>query len=149
MLVEAGDDRWLADVGFGNDGMIAPIKFEENTEQQQFAHTYRLVAHPTFGYALQKKREDEYQTLFAFNLEACSPEDFLMSNYFTSTFPASFFLTMRMCTKPTKEGRITLTDNHFKTVKGNETIERPIADENEFTALVKEHFGLDLASIKS
>jgi N-hydroxyarylamine O-acetyltransferase len=148
ILVEIGNRKWVADVGFGNDGIIAPLILEENTEQTQFAHTYRLITHATLGYVLQKKREDGYDPLFAFTLEECSPEDFLMSNHFTATFPGSFFLTMRMCTMPTKDGRITLTDEHFKVVKNNVVLDTPIANEYEFGTVLKEHFNLDLALIK-
>jgi N-hydroxyarylamine O-acetyltransferase len=148
ILVEAGGRRWLADVGFGNDGMIAPLVFEEDTEQRQFAHTYRIRTHPKFGYTLEKKHEHGYHPLYAFTLEECGPEDFIMSNHFTATFPESFFLTMRMCTMPTKEGRITLTDSHFKVVKDSQVSETPIADERQFDTLLKEHFGLDLSRIR-
>jgi N-hydroxyarylamine O-acetyltransferase len=148
ILVEAEGKKWIADVGFGNDGIIAPLILEENTEQKQFAHTYRLVTHSTLGYLLQKKREDRYDPLFAFTLEECTPEDFLMSNHFTATFPESFFLKMRMCTMPTKDGRITLTDDHFKVAKNDNVLDSPIANEREFTSLLKEHFGLDLSIIK-
>ncbi len=148
ILVETGAARWLADVGFGNDGLIAPLILEENTEQKQFAHTYRLVAHPKFGLALQKKTEDGFNSLYAFTLEECGPDDFLMANHFTATFPESFFRKMRMCTMPTKDGRITLTDSHFKTVKNNEASETPIVNDAEFNAFLKKHFGLDLALIK-
>jgi len=146
--VETGNHKWLADVGFGNEGIIAPLILEENTEQKQFAHTYHLITHPTFGYVLQKKKEDGFYPLYAFTLEECSPEDFLMSNHFTSTFPESFFLTMRMCTMPTKDGRITLTDSHFKVVDKNDVLDTPIANENEFITVLKERFGLDLDSIR-
>jgi N-hydroxyarylamine O-acetyltransferase len=148
ILVETGGNQWLADVGFGNDGIIAPLILEENTEQKQFAHTYRLITHSTLGYVLQKKQEDGYNPLYAFTLDECSPEDFLMSNHFTSTFPESFFLTMRMCTMPTKDGRITLTDSHFKVVVKNDVSDVPIANEHEFAAALKEYFGLDLDLIR-
>jgi N-hydroxyarylamine O-acetyltransferase len=55
---------------------------------------------------------------------------------------------MRMCTMPTKEGRITLTDNHFKVVKENDVLETAITNDSEFTAFLKEHFDLDLDFIK-
>lgn len=148
ILVETGDNQWLADVGFGNDGIIAPLRLEENTEQKQFAHTYRLITQSPLGYVLHKKTADSYNPLYAFTLDACSPEDFLMSNHFTATFPESFFLTMRMCTMPTKDGRITLTDSHFKMVKNDVLSETPIANEYEFNALLKEHFGLNLDLIR-
>jgi N-hydroxyarylamine O-acetyltransferase len=147
ILVETGGNKWLADVGFGNEGIIAPLLLEKNTEQKQFAHTYRLIKDSTLGYVLQKKNEAGYHPLYAFTLDECSPEDFLMSNHFTSTFPESFFLTMRMCTMPTKTGRITLTDSHFKVVEKNDVLETPIANDDEFNTALKEHFGLDLALI--
>lgn len=148
ILVETGGNRWLADVGFGNDGMIAPLIFEENTEQRQFAHMYRLITNPTLGYVLQKKAGEHYNSLYAFTLDECGPEDFLMSNHFTATFPKSFFLTMRMCTMPTKDGRITLTDNHFKVVKNDDVLDTPITNDNEFNTALKKHFSLDLAIIR-
>jgi arylamine N-acetyltransferase len=148
ILVETGGNKWLADVGFGNDGIIAPLILEENTEQKQFAHTYRLITHSIFGSVLQKKNEDRYNPLYSFTLDECSPEDFLMSNHFTSTFPESFFIKMRMCTMPTKDGRITLTDDHFKVVEKNEVLDVSIANDYEFNTILKEHFGLDLALIR-
>jgi N-hydroxyarylamine O-acetyltransferase len=66
ILVETGGNTFLADVGFGNDGIIAPLILEENTEQRQFAHTYRLITNPTLGYALQKKTGEKYNSLYAF-----------------------------------------------------------------------------------
>jgi len=148
ILVETGGNTWLADVGFGNDGIIAPLILEENTEQKQFAHTYRLITHSKFGYELQKKMDDIYNPLYAFTLEECCPEDFLMSNHFTATFPESFFLTMKMCTMPTKDGRITLTDDRFKVINNNDVSETSIADEIEFNTVLKEYFGLDLSLIR-
>jgi N-hydroxyarylamine O-acetyltransferase len=147
ILVEIGDNKWLADVGFGNDGIIAPLMLEEDIEQKQFAHTYRLVKHSKFGWVLQKKMEDRYFPLYAFTLDECDPEDFLMSNHFTATFPESFFIQMRMCTMPTKDGRITLTDSHFKVVKNNDVLDTPITNDNEFNTALKKHFSLDLTFI--
>lgn len=148
ILVETGNKRWIADVGFGNDGIITPLLLEEGTEQVQFAHCYRLVNHSKFDYVLQKKTGDEYNHLYAFTLEECCPEDFIMSNHFTSTYPESFFSIMRMCTMPTKEGRITLTDDQFKVIKNGDVSEEPIKNDDEFNAVLKEHFRLDLDLIK-
>ena len=71
-----------------------------------------------------------------------------MSNYYTATFPESFFIMMRMCTIPTREGRITLTDAHLKIVKNGDISESEIKNEEEFSRHLKEYFGLDLGSIK-
>jgi N-hydroxyarylamine O-acetyltransferase len=144
MLVEINDRKWLADVGFGHDGIMAPLILREGGDQEQFAHTYRLLKHPEYGYILQKKIADEYISMYAFTLNRCYPMDFIMSNYFTSTFPESFFVKMRMCTKPTKESRITLTDTRFKIMAGGNVTEKEIRNDDEFNRVLKKHFSLDL-----
>ena len=150
ILVETEDKKWLTDVGFGNDGIIAPLLLVAGTDQTQFAHAYRIMRESRFGgYLLQKKAGDNYNSMYAFTLDECYPEDFVMSNHYTSSFPASFFKMMRMCTMPTKEGRITLTDTHFKIIKNEDIIENEIKNEEEFNNYLKKYFRLDLDDIKS
>lgn len=146
--MEIDDKRWLADVSFGRDGIIAPLLLKAGVEQQQFAHTYRLIKDPKFGYVLQNKIEDEYCCMYAFTLDECYPTDYLMSNHFTSTFPESWFTQMRFCTMPTKEGRITLTDEHFKIIANGEISEIKVSNNAQFKELLKEYFALDLDLIK-
>lgn len=149
ILVEAGNKKWLTDVGFGNDGIIAPLLLVEDTDQKQFAHVYRIVKETKFGgYLLQKKTGATYNNMYAFTMDECYPEDFIMSNHYTSTFPESFFKVMRMCTIPTREGRITLTDNHFKVVKDEEVTVSEIRNEEEFNNYLRKYFKLDLENIK-
>ena len=78
-------------MGFGNDGLIAPIVIGGKYR----AGAVRPYVPPRrafgSGYVLQKKNEDGFDPLFAFTLDECSSEDFLMSNHFTATFPGSFF----------------------------------------------------------
>lgn len=147
MLVETGNKLWLSDVGFGNDGLVAPLLMEENTEQKQFAHVYRIKKDSTFGYMLQKKEGDDYRNLYAFTLDKCYPEDFEMSNHYTATFPKSFFLKMRFCTLPTKEGRITLVDNQLKVIQNGSSRETSVKNDDEFKQCLGKHFGLALEKI--
>ena len=144
ILVETEGKKWLTDVGFGNDGIIAPLLLVEGTDQTQFAHTYRIVKESRFGgYLLQKKAGDAYNSMYAFTMDECYPEDFVMSNHYTASFPASFFKVMRMCTMPTKEGRITLTDTHFKVIENGDVTENEIKNEEEFRRHLKKYFRLD------
>jgi len=144
LLVEINNRKWLADVGFGNDGITAPLLFQEVLDQEQFAHTYRLLRDPEYGYVLQKKIADKYISMYAFTLNKYYPMDFIMSNHFTSTFPESFFVKTRMCTMPTREGRITLTDNRFKTITKGDVTEKEIKNDDEFNRILKKYFKLDL-----
>lgn len=149
ILVETENKKWLIDVGFGNDGILAPLLLVEDTDQKQFAHVYRIMKEPRFGgYLLQKKAGDIYNSMYAFTMDECYPDDFVMSNHYTATFPESFFKMMRMCTMPTKEGRITLTDTHFKVVENEEVTENEIKNEEEFNRYLKKYFSLDLDRVK-
>ena len=149
IMVETGGSRWIADVGFGNDGITAPLLLDEDAEQTQYAHSYRINNQHESVYVLQKKEGDVYKRLYSFTLDECCSEDFLLSNHFTSTYPESFFIKMRMCTMPSKDGRITLTDNQFKVIKNGNVSETGIENEEEFNLLLKEHFRLDLNLIRS
>jgi N-hydroxyarylamine O-acetyltransferase len=144
MLVEINDKKWLVDVGFGGEGITAPVLVEEGLEQQQFANTYRITTSPTFGYVLQRKAAGEYINLYAFHTEGCIPVDYVVANHFTSTFPDSFFLKEKFCTLPTEKGRITLTQKHFKVVEGEKVTETEVKDENEFYELLKVHFRIGM-----
>jgi N-hydroxyarylamine O-acetyltransferase len=149
ILVETENRKWLVDVGFGNDGIIAPLLLVEDTDQRQFAHIYRIIKEPRFnGYLLQKKAGDTYSSMYAFTMDACYPEDFVMSSHYTATFPVSFFKMMRMCTMPTKEGRITLTDTHLKVTKNGDITENEIKNEDDFKRHLKQYFRLDLDKIE-
>jgi N-hydroxyarylamine O-acetyltransferase len=150
LLVETGKTRWLIDVGFGNEGIIAPLLLDNETDQKQFAHIYRVIKEQRFGgYLLQKMAGEVYNSMYAFTMDRCYPDDFVMSNHFTANFPGSFFKMMRMCTMPTEEGRITLTDTHFKVVKNSNISETPIENEDEFRRYLNKYFSLDLDLIQT
>lgn len=144
LMVEVDGKRYIADVGYGNEGIAAPLLLEEGIEQNQFTNTYRFIIDPKFGYVLQRKTGDGWGYMYAFTLSECYPMDFMMSNHFTATFPDSFFLKMRLITKPTETGRITLTDQHFKVTENGVVTETKLENEAEFNELLKKHYALDL-----
>lgn len=148
LMVEVDDKKYLVDVGFGNDGISAPLLLEEGLEQQQFTNTYRFVKNPDGSYLLQRKVDGEFQPMFPFSLQECAPLDYEISNHFTATYPDSFFKKMKFCTMPTPEGRITLTDQHFKVTENGQVTEQPLSGDEEFAELLKKHFCLDLDEIR-
>jgi N-hydroxyarylamine O-acetyltransferase len=149
LLVEVSGERWLADVGFGKDGLIEPILLDTREAQRQFSRTYRLDHDPDHGYVLEFLTSRTTRCEYAFTLEACCHADFLMSNHDTSTHPASLFVNRLVCTMPTLEGRITLTDQHLKVDSSSGTEVTPVRGEAGFEAMLMEHFGLDLGEVKA
>ena len=144
MLVEIDGQQWLADVGFGGDGLFGPIRFELDVEQQHFSKIHRVIRHPLYGYGLQYKDGYEFTDIYAFTLQDVYPEDYEVANYFTSTHPSSFFKTTILCTKQTLEGRITLFNNRLKLVSKNQVTEITLADEVEIKEAINSHFGIHL-----
>ncbi|WP_265445506.1 arylamine N-acetyltransferase family protein [Acetivibrio straminisolvens] len=142
LLVEIGDKNWLADVGFGGNGLIAPIPFEEGIVQNQFTETFRLTRDEKFGYILQHKRLEEYRSLYSFTLEETYPSDYLVANYFCSKSPYSIFTRKKICTKPTPEGRITLMGKELKIRQNGEVTKTVIEDDKEYDRVLKDYFDL-------
>jgi N-hydroxyarylamine O-acetyltransferase len=70
--------------------------------------------------------------------------DFEARCQFQQTSPDSHFTRQRVCTLPTRDGRITLSDFKFirTTPQGRE--ERMLGDEDEWRAVLAEHFGVRL-----
>jgi N-hydroxyarylamine O-acetyltransferase len=149
LAVEIDGNMYLADVGFGNDGIASPLHITENDEQAQFGITYRLTTVPRYGWVLERRVDDSFTQLFAFTLDKCLPMEFDIANHYTATHPKSFFRAMRFCTRPTETGRVTLTDTNYKIIKNGVTIERKLENEAEFQRLLMEIFGLDLEKIKT
>lgn len=144
LLVVLNNQRWLVDVGFGGGGLIEPILLEEGAVSQQFFETFRLLKDPNIGFVLQRKFGTEFRNVYAFTLDSCIPADYVMSNYFTSTFPGGFFTETRIITKPTTEGRVTLVDKILKISSGNQISEKTLTSDSEYHEVLKEFFGLNM-----
>lgn len=147
LLVEVAGQKWICDVGYGNDGIMTPLLLEIGLEQEQPAYTYRFGWHEKYGYVLQRKEGDRFIPMYAFTLEECIYDDFVMSNHYTCTFPESFFTMVRFCTIPTTDGRVTLFNNTFKILKNGRVTERVLASEEEFKEILREYFKLDYDDI--
>lgn len=143
LLVSIDGRRYLADVGFGGNGLIAPILLEDGCISEQFADTFRLVCSDKYGYVLQFLIDGVFANSYAFTLEPQVPVvDYLAPNYFTSNFPGSLFKQKAICTRPTRQGRITLNDLELKIRSQDQTVRITAADPETFNRLISEHFGL-------
>ncbi len=49
LSVEAGGEPWLADVGFGGEGLLTPIRLRFDEETQSFAWKHRLIPRPAIS----------------------------------------------------------------------------------------------------
>lgn len=144
MLVRIGDQSWVADVGFGGNGPVAPVLLAEQVEQEQAGRSFRIVSDPDWGYVVQYKAQGEFVPLYAFTLEKTIALDYEQAHYYTSTHPASFFRQNYLCTKPTPDGRITVYGNVLKVIENGVLTETPLESDAQILECIRRYFGLNI-----
>lgn len=143
LLVEIDDQSWLCDVGFGGNGPLSPILLDEGMEQEHFGSRHRICLDSNYGYVLEFKIKGYYEPVYAFTLEKCYPQDYVIANHYTSTHPSSFFTQVLMCTKPTEDGRITLFDDQLKIMVEELEIVIELGSNKEIMEALYTYFGIN------
>ncbi len=142
--VEAGGIAWLADVGFGGDGLLLPVPLRDGEVVRQFHWTYR-VTEAAGQWVLQSLRAGEWHDLYAFTREPQYPVDFEMANHFTSTHPDSIFVRTLTAQLPGAEERHVLRGREWFIDRGGENRSRTVADDRELGQILAQTFGLEFA----
>ncbi|MCT4706372.1 arylamine N-acetyltransferase [Enterobacteriaceae bacterium H16N7] len=112
-LVTLGDERWLADVGFGGKTLTSPIKLELNSEQTTPHGVYRLSLIDE-DYLLSVRDGSEWLPLYRFDLQTQYFADYEVANHYVATWPASHFRhNLTVCLKVADGQTITLSNNQL------------------------------------
>ena len=136
--------RWLADVGFG-DSFTTPLSFEERDERAQGVRAYRLEQTPEGYVTWQKNYDGAWERQYFFDLQPRSfPADYESACLYHQTSPQSSFTRGSIISMATPEGRVSLEDGRIIITMNGQREETPIANDEEYHALLKEHFGVVL-----
>jgi N-hydroxyarylamine O-acetyltransferase len=137
------DEPWLADVGFG-DSFLEPLRLTPEIEQEQKRARFRIAAVGDVMIVQRQLPQDNWKSQYRFTLRPHRLEDFEPRCQFQQTSPDSHFTRQRLCTLPTADGRITLSDLRLirTTAQGRE--ERELQNEEEWRLALLEHFGVRL-----
>ncbi len=139
------EEPWLADVGFG-DSFTEPKLLDLSDPQADSGKDYRVSRKD--GWMLLSRRtkgERLWEPQYKFRLTPRRLEDFVPRCHWQQTSPRSHFRKGRVCTRLTPNGRLTLTDTKFIVTRGNEKVERPLRTPEEFNALLRQRFGIELS----
>lgn len=90
LVVEADGQRWLTDVGFGDEGPLAPLPLAEGAGAEVGGWRWRVVPDDD-QWVVQSLHRDGWFDLYAFREERHFPVDFEVSNYYTAHSPRSTF----------------------------------------------------------
>jgi N-hydroxyarylamine O-acetyltransferase len=136
------DEPWLADVGFG-DSFLEPLRLESEEEQPESSgRVYRLVRVGEVRILQRKFDTETWKPQFQFTLQPRELEEFEPRCHYQQTSPESHFTRQRICTLPTQQGRITLSDlKLIETTRGIRR-ERPLRNEEEWRKMLSEKFGI-------
>lgn len=136
------EQRWLADVGFG-DSFREPLLLDAPGEQAQGRRAYRILPDGDRLILMQREADDEWKAEYRFTLQAYQYDDYAEMCRYHQTSPLSSFTQRRVCSLATREGRVTLSEMRFITTSENgEQKERILLNEEEYAATLREHFGI-------
>ena len=136
------DERWLADVGFG-DSFVEPLLLDERGEQVQGERAYRIAVDAADRVLMQRIGDEEWKAQYHFALQPHQYPDYAEMCRYHQTSPESHFTRGRICSRATPEGRVTLSDMRFiTTFVGSHREERVLKNEEEYATTLREHFGI-------
>jgi N-hydroxyarylamine O-acetyltransferase len=137
------DERWLADVGFG-DSFIEPLLLATRSEQVQGTRSFRLVDADDYIVLMLRNEGEEWQPQYRFPLQPYTFPDYEEMCRFHQTSPESHFTKNLICSRATTDGRITLSGMHFIATSGPQRLrdERTLSSREEYDRMLRDEFGV-------
>ncbi|MFL5241358.1 MAG: arylamine N-acetyltransferase family protein [Gemmataceae bacterium] len=141
LKVEAEGTSWIADVGFGSEGLLLPIPLKPDEVNRQFHWSYRLRREGE-RWALQGIRQGAWMDIYVFSLEPQYPVDYEVANYYVSTHPDSRFTQTLAVQLATRDTWYLLRNYDFIVKRADGETVRTIESDEELLRVLKETFGL-------
>lgn len=138
------EEDWLADVGFG-DSILEPLRLVEGLEQEQGGVLYRLDRAGEDWILMKRAAGADWAAQYHFDPTPRELAEFAGMCAYHQSSPESTFTHGPMITRPTAEGRVTLTASKFVVTRQGGKDEEPVEGEAEFARLLSEHFDVDLS----
>lgn len=137
------EQRWLADVGFG-DSFREPLLLDERGIQQQDEREYQIVSEGEYLTLMQRERDGDWNAQYRFTLQPHTYADYAEMCRYHQTSPDSHFTKAPLCSLATPEGRVTLSGRRFiTTTRTGGRNDVAVSDDGEFAKLLREHFGIE------
>lgn len=136
--------RWLADVGFG-DSFTEPKRLDFSEPQIDNGTVYKLTRENSW--ILMSRRQKGSRTWdpqYKFTLTPRKLSDYVPRCNWQQSSPESHFTKNRLCSRLTSDGRVTLTDKWLIITRNGRKTERPVKNPDEFAAVLRRHFRIDL-----
>jgi N-hydroxyarylamine O-acetyltransferase len=141
LRVELDVGPYIADVGFGGDGLVHPLAFAPGAEVRMAGVVHRLRREEDL-WVLTAEMDGEWIDLYAFTLEPQHPVDYEMANHYTSTWPASKFVQTLTAQRSRPDGRAILRNRDLKVREGGTVRTEAIRDPEHLLRVLEREFDL-------
>lgn len=142
LKVDLPEGAFLADVGFGGQGVRRPVPLDGTPSDQAPGEALR-VAEEGPQRVLQAAQPAGWGDLYAFEPTPRHAVDFELGNWYTSTHPESRFVKTLTAQRMTPEGRLILRNLSLTEVRGGQAEER-LLEVADLPRTLREVFGLDV-----
>lgn len=139
--VDVAGETWLADVGFGGEGLLQPLPLRPGEIVKTFSWENRIVESTHF-FTLQSRRPEGWFDLYRFTLEPQYAIDYEVANHYTSTHPASPFAQKLVVARPGTESRIMLLNRGLREQTPAGIAESTVPDDDALLELLAARFDL-------
>jgi len=137
------EERWLADVGFG-ESFRESLRLDDPGEQVQALGTYRLTHDGDDWTYWERDETTGWQAQYRFTFQPRQLIDFAEMCHYMQTSPESHFTQKRICSRATPEGRVSLSDMRLIITTHGQRQERELTSQ-EYKSALGEYFGIDLS----
>lgn len=144
LLVSLGRRDWIADAGFGGDGLRLPVPVELGRRREQEGDAFLLADAGRLGLVLRRAGPSGWEDLYSFGAEHALPEDIGIGNFFASRSPTSLFTRMRTAALVPPGGRIRLFEDRLTRIEGGRVTETMLPAGAGWAEAVERAFGIRL-----
>ncbi|MBL6447769.1 arylamine N-acetyltransferase [Fulvivirga sp. 29W222] len=141
IIVEIDAQEYLVDVGFG-EFTFGPLKVELDTIQQDERGDFVIDMLDENWFRVGKVIDKAVTPQYIFKNQQREFDEFAEMCQYHQTSPESHFTQKRLISKPTENGRITLTGDLLKIKEGEEVTEAVLKGEEAFHRELWNHFNI-------
>lgn len=146
LRVRADSGIWLADVGFGSSppGPLSLHNPSAGGPQELDGWVYDVVPDENSAgtWKVRELQDGERVTLYRFEDQRVYPADVVMSNYYTATYPESWFTWQPIVVRRDPGAIHSIVGRTYTITRPGHVKERRQLDDSEFAAALTDVFGL-------
>ena len=135
----AGNDTWLADVGFGSHTTY-PLRYDSRQEQHDPGGQFVLADTADGDVEVLRDGQPQYRL----ETRERTLADFTPTCWWQQTSPESHFTKNSICSRLTADGRITVSGRTLITTSGGRRTEQQLETDDAVRSAYHDHFGITL-----